>query len=318
MSHPKNIRLFVGNANPPLGNAICELFALRPAPLKLDKFPDLEIQCKIEDDVRGSDAFIIQPTCPPVNDSLMELLIMIDCLRRASAERITAVVPYFGYARQDRKDEGRVPITAKLVANLITKAGADRVLTMDLHAAQIQGFFDIPVDHLGASQEFYDHYRKLKIPDLTVLAPDVGSSKRAGHFSRALNAPLAVVDKRRLSPTEVRAVNVIGTVDGRNVLIPDDMISTAGTLVTAVETAREHGAKDIYICATHALLSGPAVQRLNGLPIKELAFTDTIPLNPMKAAELKNYTVLSVARLLKEAIRRIHTSESISILFDTE
>ena len=312
MLAPKNVKVFPGNANPALVAGICEHLGLTPASVKLGRFPDGEIQSKIVEDVRGSDCFIVQPTCPPVNDTIMELLILIDCLRRASAERITAVIPYFGYARQDRKDEGRVPITAKLVANLITAAGADRVLTMDLHAAQIQGFFDLPVDHLTAAPVFRDHYRKMEIPDLTVLAPDVGSSKRAGIFSKYLDAPLAIVDKRRLTPESTAAYNIIGSVEGRNILIPDDMISTAGTIVSAVEAARDAGAKDAYVSATHAVFAGPAVERMNSLGLTEVAVTDSIP---MIGKEVDNLKVLSVAPLLAEAIRRIHLSESISIMF---
>ncbi len=315
MPTPKNIKLFPGNANPALADEICRSLNLEPAHVRLERFPDGEIHCKVLDDARGSDAFIIQPTCPPVNDTIMELLILIDCLRRASAERITCIIPYFGYARQDRKDEGRVPITAKLIANMISAAGADRILTMDLHAAQIQGFFDIPVDHLYAAPVFEKHYQRLNIPDLTVLAADVGSSKRAGLVSKYLNAPLAIVDKRRYSPQETEAFHIIGSVEGRNVLIPDDMISTGGTIVTAVEAARRHGAKDIYVCATHPVLAGPAVERLNSLHVKEIAVTDTIPVG---GKPLENLKVLSVAEMLAEAIRRIHVAESISQMFSRE
>lgn len=313
MLKSRKIRLFAGNANPALSTAISEYVGQAPASLQMGRFPDGEIHCKINDDVRGSDAFVIQSTCPPVNENIMELLILIDCLRRASAERITTVIPYFGYARQDRKDEGRVPITAKLVANLIRQAGADRVLTMDLHAAQIQGFFDIPVDHLYAAKIFYEHYKQQNISDLTILAPDVGSSKRAGFFSRHLNAPLAVVDKRRKSPEKTDVNAIIGVVTGRNIIIPDDMISTGGSMVSAVEAARGHGAKDIYICATHPVLAGAAVNKLNALDVKEIAITDSIPI---EGKPLRNARVLSVASLLAEAIRRIHLAESISIMFN--
>jgi ribose-phosphate pyrophosphokinase len=278
------------------------------------RFPDGEIDIKVLEDVRGSDVYVVQPTCPPVNDNLMELLILIDCLRRASAERITAVIPYFGYARQDRKAEGRVPISAKLVANLITAAGASRAISVDLHAAQIQGFFDIPVDHLYASPVLVDHFRKLGLPDLTVVTPDVGGIKMARAYAKRLAAGLAICDKRRSGPTETEVMHVIGDVQNRNVILVDDMVSTGTSIVEAARVCRKNGAKDIYICATHAVLAGKAVEKLQTAPIKEIIVTDTIPLDG-KEKSLPNLRALSIAPLLGEAIRRIHHSESVSSLF---
>ena len=279
-------------------------------------FPDGEISCKIEEDVRGRDVFLVQPTGPPVNENLMELLIMIDCFKRASAERITAVMPYFGYARQDRKDEGRVPITAKLVANLITRAGADRVLAMDLHAAQIQGFFDIPVDHLYASPVIDEHFEKMKLAseDIVVVSPDEGSIKRAtGHMKR-LGGHLAIIDKRRTDAEKTKQKHIIGSpVEGKVAFIVDDMISTAGSICGAAQAVHEHGAKKIYLAATHGLLCGNAVERIKAAPIDGLIITDTIPLVLEK--EIDKITVLGVAPLLGEAIKRIHRNESVSRLF---
>jgi ribose-phosphate pyrophosphokinase len=282
--------------------------------ITVERFSEGEIRVKVEEDVRGRDIFLIQPTCPPVNENLVELLIMMDAFRRASARRITVVVPYYGYARQDRKDQPRVPITAKLVANLITVAGAHRVLTMDLHAQQIQGFFDIPVDHLYAFPVLSDHFLKKKIPNLTVTSPDVGGIKMARAYAKMLGAELAVVDKRRFGPKEVEAMNLIGDVKGRNVLIPDDMISTGGSLVEAVQALVRFGAKDIYACCTHAILSGNAVEKLQKSVLKEVVVTDTIPLTPDK--HVGKIRVLSVAPLLGEAIHRIHDEQSVTSLFD--
>src|SRR5262245_36187905 len=264
--------------------------------MALGDFPDKETNVRIEEDVRGPDVFLVQSTCTPVNDHLMELLIMLDAFKRASPARITAVLPYYGYARQDRKDKGRVPISAKLVANLITKAGADRVLALDLHAAQIQGFFDIPVDHLYAVKEIAKHVRSLAIPqdELIVLSPDEGSIKKALDFQKHVGGRIAVADKRRTSATEIKHGHLIGaSVEGKTIVIHDDMISTAGTIVGAVEVARRNGAKRVYVCATHGVLCGPAIPRLRESPIDQIAITDSIPLPPEK--QLPNVKVISVA-----------------------
>ncbi|MDD4888649.1 MAG: ribose-phosphate pyrophosphokinase, partial [Phycisphaerae bacterium] len=268
------------------------------------------------DDVRGRDVFIVQPTCCPVNDSLVELLVWLDCIKRASARRVTAVIPYFGYARQDRKDEGRTPITAKLVANLITVAGANRLLAIDLHAAQIQGFFDIPVDHLLAEPVLSNHYKNRKLKDLVVVSPDVGNAKRARAYAQRLGGGLAIIDKQRVSGTHAVAGAIIGDVKGKTVLMVDDMISTAGTVTEAAKLVRQAGAIRVLIGATHAVLSGPAVDRLNSEFVDEVVVTDTIPIDEVKRSKLgKKLTVLSVSELLGEAIQRIHHNESISILF---
>jgi ribose-phosphate pyrophosphokinase len=272
---------------------------------------------RIEEDVRGRDIFIVQPTCPPVNDNLMELLIMIDSFKRASAARITAVLPYYGYARQDRKDQGRVPITAKLVADILTRSGTDRVLALDLHAAQIQGFFDIPVDHLHAGPVINEYVRSLEIPmhDFVVLSPDEGSIKRALLHQKKLGGAIAIIDKRRASATKTEAANLIGSpLEGKVAVIFDDMISTAGSVVNAANVAKRNGARDVYACATHGVLCGLAIERLRGAPIKQVVVTDSIPLPPSK--QLPNIKVLSVSRLLADAIKRIHFDESVSKLFE--
>jgi ribose-phosphate pyrophosphokinase len=280
------------------------------------RFPDGEIDVKVDEDVRGADIFIIQPTCPPVNDSLAELLILIDCFKRASSARITAVLPYYGYARKDRKDEGRVPITAKLVANLITKAGADRLLTMDLHAAQIQGFFDIPVDHLLAFPVISAYFRENDLSDFVVVSPDVGGIKIARLYSNHLHMRLAVVDKRRYGPEDIEVGFVIGDVEGRNAIIIDDLIATGGSICQAARVLKEKGAKDIYVAATHPVLCGAAAEKLNEAPIKKIAVTDTIPLNEhVKKGLGSKIKVLTVSNLLGEAIKRIHTNTSISSMF---
>ncbi|HYF51785.1 MAG TPA: ribose-phosphate pyrophosphokinase, partial [Planctomycetota bacterium] len=265
------------------------------------------------EDVRGRDVFIIQPTSPPVNDHLIELLVLIDACKRASAQRVTAVIPYFGYARQDRKDQGRVPITAKLVANLIMHAGADRVMCVELHAEQIQGFFDLPVDHLYATPVQIAHMRELGLDNLTILSPDLGRTKVTEKFARRLNASLAVIDKRRVGDSEVVKGHVVGEIKGRNALIVDDMISTAGSVTQAVQTALEYGAKSVIVMATHPVFCGRAFERLNGLPVTELAVCDTIELK--KRPENVNLKVLSIAPLLGEAIKRTHCNESVSVLF---
>jgi ribose-phosphate pyrophosphokinase len=288
------------------------------ARITIGNFPDSEISCKVEEDIRGRDVFLVQPTCPPVNENLMELLIMIESCKRASAERITAVVPYFGYARQDRKDEGRVPITAKLVANIITRAGADRVLAMDLHAAQIQGFFDVPVDHLYAAPVLNEYFLDLGFDPggLVVVSPDEGSIKRAlGHAERLGHTSLAIVDKRRADAEHTKQENIIGaSVEGKIALMFDDMISTAGSICGAAQVIHQRGASRIYVAATHGVLCGTAIERLAKSPIYEVVITDTIPLRP--ESMIPKIKVLSVAPLLGEAIKRIHRNESVSRLFD--
>ena len=308
----KGLLVFSGGANPVLANKVCKFLGLDAGKIEINRFPDGEIDMKIMEDVRGADVYVVQPTCPPVNENLMELLIMIDCLRRASAERITAVIPYFGYARQDRKAEGRVPISAKLVANIITASGATRALAIDLHAAQLQGFFDIPMDHLYAAPVLVEYFRQLNIKDLTIVSPDVGGIKMARAYAKRLNADLAIVDKRRSGPTETEVMHIIGDVEGRNVILVDDMISTATSITEAAKHCRKKGAKDIYICGTHAVLAGKAVEKLQKAPVKEVVVTDTIP---TAGKEFSNLKVLSIANLLGEAIRRIHHSESVSTLF---
>jgi ribose-phosphate pyrophosphokinase len=304
--------LVAGNATPRLADRIAQYIGIARTPARVQRFPDGEIDVQVNENVRGNDIFIVQSSSPPVNDNLMELLVLIDALRRASAARVTAVIPYFGYARKDRKDEGRVPITAKLVANLITEAGADRVITIDLHAAQIQGFFDIPVDHLYAGPVIRRHFLKNPIDDLTVVAPDAGSVKMARGYASRLGGEIAIVDKKRLDADTVETGAVIGQVAGRNVFIIDDMISTAGSITEAAKTVREHGAKTVRIAATHGVLCGPARERLRAAPLDEIVLTDTIPVD---AVGLDNLTVVSVAPLLGEAIQRVHEERSLSALF---
>ncbi len=309
------LKIFSGRANPVLSRKIAEFLNLELGQCKFSTFPDGEFHCKIED-VRGRDVFLIQPTCPPVNDNLMELLIMIDTCLRASAERITAVIPYFGYARQDRKDEGRVPITAKLVANMITRAGADRVLAMDLHAAQIQGFFDVPVDHLYAAGVLNQYFLSLNIPhqDLVIVSPDEGSIKRAVGHAKRLGGEIAIIDKRRLSAESVSQENIIGgPIEGKIALMFDDMISTAGSICGAAELVRKHGAAEIHVAATHGVFAGPAIERLRQASIDSIVVTDSIPLLPEN--DLPNLKILSVATILGEAIKRIHQHKSISAIF---
>jgi len=313
----ENLTLLSGRAHESLAQEIAEYLGISLGAIELVDFPDGETSLKLNQNIRGADIFLVQPTGPPVNDNLMELLIMIDACTRASAERITAVIPYFGYARQDRKDSGRVPITSKLVANLITKAGADRVLTMDLHAAQIQGFFDVPVDHLYAAPILDEYFRSLNVPpeDIVVVSPDEGSIKRSLQHLNHLGGTLAIVDKRRSSATETQQANLIGgPVEGKVCFLFDDMISTAGSIVGAAEVVRDHGAKEIYVSATHAVLCGPAVGRLRESPIKELVFTNS--LDVPEDQRLPNMKFISVAPLLGEAIKRIHRNESVSYLFD--
>jgi ribose-phosphate pyrophosphokinase len=311
------IKVFSGTSNEPLAGAICHYLGIECGKVNIEPFPDGEMFIKLEEDVRGKDCFVVQSSSAPVDKNLMEMLIYLDCLRRASATRTTAVMPYFGYARQDRKDAGRVPITAKLVANLITTAGADRVLAVDLHAGQLQGFFDIPLDHLTAEPVLSKYIRTKEITDLTVVAPDVGNMKTASKYASILGGELAIIHKRRISGRDVECTEIIGDVKGRNVLMCDDMISTAGTICGAAELAKERGAKSITIGATHGILVGQAVERLQKAPIDEIIVTDTIPLNDT-AAKLSNIKVLSVSELLGEAIRRIHEDESISSMFNGE
>jgi len=311
----KNVmQVFSGSANPDLAKRVCSYLGIDLGRAEFSRFPDGEIDVKVHDDVRGCDVFLIQPTAPPVNEHLMELLVLIDCVRRASAERITAVIPYFGYARQDRKAEGRVPITAKLVANLITTAGADRVLAVDLHAPQIQGFFDIPVDHLHAAKVLLSHFKKLDIPNLVVVSPDVGGIKMARAYAKRLGAELAIVDKRRSGPKDVEAVHVIGDVDGRNAILVDDMISTGTSVTEAARTLRERGARKVYLCATHAVLCADALEKIRRASPDATVVTDSIPLGAK--AESGLFTVRSIDTLIGEAIRRIHRSESVSVLFN--
>jgi ribose-phosphate pyrophosphokinase len=312
---PNGVVVFGGTAGKELAAKICSYLHLECAGVTLGRFPDGEMLVKVDEDVRGKDVFIIQPTCPPVNDNLMELLIFIDCLRRASAKRITAVIPYYGYARQDRKSEGRTPITAKLVANMLMSAGINRVLTMNLHADQIQGFFDIPVDHLTAAPVLAKHFMDKKIPNTVLLSPDVGNMKFGSDFATRIGGELAVIYKKRVSSESTVAVTMVGSVKGKNVMMFDDMITTAGTVCEAAKLAREHGAVGVYVAATHAVFAGPAVERLAEAGFDEIVVTDTIPQRSDICARLKNLTVLSVANLVGEAIRRIHEHRSVSALF---
>lgn len=306
--------LFSGNANPAFAEQVARVLGVSLGRALVGRFSEGEVRVKVNENVRGRDVFILQPTCPPVNDHLMELLIMLDAIKRASARRITVVLPYFGYARQDRKDQPRVPITAKLVANLITVAGADRVLTMDLHAGQIQGFFDIPLDHLFAVNTFVDFFTKDRVlPDLVVVSPDVGGIKMARAYAKRLRASLAMVDKRRINHMEAEVLDIMGEVKGKNALIVDDLVSTAGSLVEAVRALKDAGAREVYAAITHAVLSGPARERLAASPLKELVVTDTIPIAADR--KLPKIKVLSVAPLFAEAIRCIHEETSISTLF---
>jgi ribose-phosphate pyrophosphokinase len=307
------MKVFSGNSNPALAGEICRFLRLKLGQVDLTKFSDGEAYIQILENVRGKDIFVVQPTCHPVNDNIMELLIMIDAFKRSSASRITAVMPYYGYARQDRKDKPRVAISSKLVADLLTAAGADRILTMDLHAGQIQGFFNIPVDHLFAAPVLIDYLQKLKLRDLTVVSPDAGGVERARAFAKRLNAHLAVVDKRRTGPNEAEVMHIIGDVSGRNVIIVDDMIDTAGTLVNTAMSLRRRKAKRLFACATHGVLSGPAIDRLRDAPLEEIVLANTIPIDNAKI--LPNMKLLSVAGLLAKAIRSIHEETSVSNLF---
>ena len=308
------LAILSGNANPALAKAICRQLKVPLADSFVGRFSEGEVRVKINENVRGKDVFVVQPTCPPTNDNLMELLIMLDALKRASARRVTAVVPFYGYARQDRKDQPRVPITAKLVANLITTAGADRVLTMDLHAGQIQGFFDIPLDHLYAVSVFEQSLRRKRLKQLTVVSPDVGGIKMARAYAKRMRADLAIVDKRRDSPESTEVMHILGEVKGKTCVLVDDLIATGSSLVKAAAALQRAGATEVYACVTHPVLSGPARARIASSCLKELMVTDTIPLSDQKRHQ--KITVLSVASLLSEAIRRIHYELSISVLFD--
>ena len=317
ISHGKDIKIFTGNSNPKLAQAICKEIGIKLGDAEVGTFSDGEIFVSTFETVRGSDVFIVQSTCPPVNDSLMELLVMIDAMKRASAGRVTAVVPYFGYARQDRKAKARDPITAKLVANMLTAAGADRVLTMDLHAAQIQGFFDIPVDNLAGNPIFVDYYAKKfgdRCEDMVVVSPDVGSVARARAFAQKLHMQLAIVDKRRQKANSCEVMNVIGDVRGKDCILFDDMVDTAGSLCNAAKAIVEvGGANSVHACASHGVLSGPALERLNNSNIVELALLDTIPAADLAKCDRLKY--LSVAPMFAEAIERIYQEVSISKLF---
>ncbi len=310
----QELMIFSGTANPALANEICGYLGTKLGEATVASFSDGEIRVKIDQNVRGADVFVVQSCCQPVNDSIMELLIMIDAVKRSSARRITAVIPYFGYARQDRKDQPRVPITAKLVADLVTTAGADRVLSMDLHAGQIQGFFNIPVDHLYALPVLLDYITKRKIADLVVVSPDAGGVERARAFAKRLQANLAIIDKRREGPNQAQIMNIIGDVQGKSALLLDDMIDTAGTIVQGAQACFDQGAREVWAACTHPVLSGPALERLQQSCLTKVVVTDTIPLRG-KEQTCQKLQVLSVAPLLGEAIRRIHEDESVSSLF---
>ncbi len=312
---PDGIRLISGNANPDLAKKVSDYLKIPLTETTVTTFSDGEIMVQIKENIRGSDAFVIQPTCTPVNQNLMELLLIIDALKRASARRITAVIPYYGYARQDRKVQPRVPISAKLVANLITVAGANRVLSIDLHAGQIQGFFDIPVDHLLAIPVILDYLKKNGLLDnIIVVSPDAGGTERARVFAKKINAPLAIVDKRRDAPNVSKVMNVIGDVRDKDALLIDDMIDTAGTITLAAQALKENGARRVFAAATHGVLSGPAIDRLNNSVLEKVIITDTIPIQNKKEMSSK-IEVLTVAHLLGEAIKRINEETSISSLF---
>ncbi len=309
-----NLKIVTGNSNIQLAQAICNGLKIPLGKANVKKFSDGEIQVEIEENVRGMDVFVVQSTCTPVNRSLMELLIMMDAIKRASAERITAVMPYYGYARQDRKVAPRVPITAKLVADLITTAGSDRLLTIDLHAGQIQGFFNIPVDHLYSAPVMVDYIRKKYTNNLVIVSPDAGGVERARAFAKRLGATLAIIDKRRPQPNESNIMNIIGDIQGKTALLLDDMVDTAGTLSQAANALRKEGAKKVVACCTHPVLSGQAIEKINQSDLEELVVTDTIPLRN-EATGCKKIVVLSVAQLLGEAIKRIHNNDSVSSLF---
>lgn len=314
MSSRKRLKIFTGNANPELAEEIAQYLGVSVGDAKCTRFSDGEIQVKINESVRGADVFIMQPTCSPVNEHLMELLIMIDAVRRASAKRITAVLPYYGYARQDRKTRARDPITAKLVANILNASGARRVLCMDLHAGQIQGFFDIPVDHLPGVPILAEYILQVGLENIVVVSPDLGGVTRARDLAERIGASIAVIDKRRPEPNVAEVSSIIGSIKGKNVVMLDDIIDTAGTITKGAEALKQWGANDIYVCCTHPILSGPALNRLEEAPIKEVIVTNTIPVPKEKMID--KIKILSVAPLLGEAIIRIHEDLSVSKLFD--
>lgn len=310
----EKIKVFSGNSNPVLSEKICEKLEVSLGKANVSTFSDGETRVEINENVRGMDVFIIQSTCPPVNDNCMELLILIDAMKRASADRITAVIPYYGYARQDRKVAPRAPISAKLVADLITVAGADRVLSIDLHAGQIQGFFNIPVDNLFGTPVLLNYINKNYQNDLVIVSPDTGGVERARAFGKRLGASLAIIDKRREGPNESQVMNIVGNVKGKRAIILDDMIDTAGTVVQAAHALEDEGATEVIVCCTHAVLSGPAIERINKSNIKNVIVTDTVPLRG-GAESCNRIKVLSVAGLLAEAVRRIYYNDSVSSLF---
>ncbi|TMA12988.1 MAG: ribose-phosphate pyrophosphokinase [Deltaproteobacteria bacterium] len=315
MSQREELKIFAGNSNLPLAREVCEYLHVSLGRATVETFSDGESKVEIKENVRGGDVFVLQSTCAPGNDNLMELLVMLDAFKRASAKRITAVIPYYGYARQDRKVVPRVPISAKLVADLITTAGASRILTMDLHSGQIQGFFDIPVDNLYATPVLLQHLKKqLNHNEVTIVSPDAGGVERARDFATRLDASLAIIDKRRVGPNVVAEMNIIGQVKGQTAVLLDDMVDTAGTLTMAAEALKREGARKILSCCTHAVLSGPAIQKIADSPLEELIVTNTIPLRP-EVDKCKKIKVLSVAHLIGEAVRRTHEEQSISSLF---
>lgn len=309
-----NLKIFAGNAHPALAREIAECLGTKVGEAEIGSFPDGEVRVQILENVRGRDVFVVQPTCRPVNDNLVELLIMLDAFRRASADRITAVIPYYGYARQDRKDRPRVPISSKLVADLVTSAGANRVLALDLHAGQIQGYFNIPVDHLYATPVTVEYFRNLGLKNWTVVSPDTGGVERARSFAKKLGAPLAIIDKRREDAQTVEVMNVIGEVDGRVCLLVDDMIDTGGTIARAAQALKEKGAERVFACCVHGVFAGDAVRRLCSFDLEQVVTTNSIPLPP-EAAQNPKIKVLSVASLFAEAIRSIHDETSVSKLF---
>jgi ribose-phosphate pyrophosphokinase len=312
--NPDRLKIFTGSANPALAEELCGCLGIPLGKASLRQFSDGEIYLQIQENVRGTDVFVVQPTCPPVDRHLMQLLLMIDALKRSSAERITAVLPYYGYARQDRKDKPRVPISAKLIASLIERAGADRILALDLHAAQIQGFFDVPVDHLFAAPVMIDYFKPQETPHLTVVSPDAGGVERARAFAKRLKVPLAIIDKRREDVNVAEVMHIIGRVRGRNCLIVDDLIDTGGTLVKATEALLDKGAISVSACATHAVLSGQAVERIENSQLKEVVLTNSIPLSE-EARRSSKVRSLSVGKLLATGVQSIHEETSISVLF---
>jgi ribose-phosphate pyrophosphokinase len=308
------LKVFSGSAHPELTREIADFLGVTVGQARLRRFPDTEVSFQIDENIRGTDVFVVQPTCAPVDQHIMEMLVMIDAFRRSSAARITAVVPYYGYARQDRKDKPRVPISAKLVANILSAAGTNRVLTMDLHKAQIQGFFDIPVDHLFAAPVIIDYLSRLDYPTLTIVSPDAGGAERARAYAKRLDAELAIIDKRRSDDGTAEVMNVIGDVEGRTCILQDDIIDTAGTITKAATALKENGAARVFACAVHGVLSGPAIDRIEKSPIEKLIVTNTIPRHAAAAACSKIHP-LSVARLLGQAIKSIHEETSVSSLF---